>query len=142
MTENALLTTLQQHQEKMQQTLNRVDRGMMDPSAASDLWEPAVDVGVDDDRLVILMDLPGVSQEQIHIRLNEDCLVIEGRREPASDRLRLQRQECPSGHFSRSLYLPPGVRSEHLSARCEQGILRIEIRGLTAEDQVRVDEES
>ena len=142
MTENRLLTTLQQQQSKMEEVLKRVDRGMIDPDSTSDVWEPPVDVGVDGDHLVILMDLPGVAQEQIGIRLNEDCLIVEGRRQPVGEQLRLQRHECPSGFFSRSLYLPPGVRSEHLSARCEQGVLRIEICGLTAEDQVRVDKES
>jgi|GEM_PF-1848889 len=141
MNENSLLTTLQQQQGKMEDTLNQVDRGIIDPVNTTGMWEPAVDVGVDGDHLVILMDLPGVSQEQIGIRLNDDCLIVEGQRQPASEHLRLQRQECPNGRFSRSLYLPPGVRSEHLSARCEQGVLRIEIRGLTAEDQVRVDDE-
>ncbi len=99
MTENRLLTTLQQQQSKMEEVFKRVDRGMIDSDSTSDVWEPPVDVGVDGDHLVILMDLPGVAQEQIGIRLNEDCLIVEGRRQPVGEQLRLQRHECPSGFF-------------------------------------------
>ena len=143
MKETSLLATLQKQQDKMEDILGQVDRGLIDPGTPTGQWEPAVDVGVDQegDRLVILVDLPGVRQEQIRIHLEDNCLLIEGQREAAGDSLRLQRQECPTGIFSRSLYLPSGVRSEHLRASCDQGVLRIEISGLTAEDQVTVDDE-
>jgi HSP20 family protein len=131
---------LQQQQEKMASALQHVGDGAAPVVASAEVWEPAVDVVADDERLLICMDLPGVAQEQIQIRLNDDRLIVEGERRPRHEGLRLQRQECPGGPFHRCLFLPPGVTSEHLSARCHQGVLEIEIKGLTAEDQVQVDE--
>jgi HSP20 family protein len=73
-------------------------------------WEPPIDVIETDDEILILIALPGVDPDDVDALLENDALVIRGRRTlPAELRnARILRLELPQGRFERRIPLPTG----------------------------------
>src|ERR1700749_4338881 len=73
-------------------------------------WEPPIDVLETDREVLILIALPGVDPDDVEAMIDQDALVISGRRVlPAELRnARIHRLELPQGRFERRIALPPG----------------------------------
>jgi HSP20 family protein len=73
-------------------------------------WQPPIDMLETDDEILILVALPGVDPSEVEVMLDEDALVVSGRRVlPAELRnARIHRLELPQGRFGRRISLPPG----------------------------------
>ena len=92
-------------------------------------WEPPADVIESDGRLVILVALPGVSEDHVEVFTERGMLVVVGRRSfpdlPADSRF--QRLEIPYGQFCRRIALPSGeydVESNRMVNGCVQLVLQ------------------
>jgi HSP20 family molecular chaperone IbpA len=102
------------------EALSRVERLRREifhlPSAASSFasWEPPVDVLEAEDRVEIIVALPGVSEDAIRLSIEGGQLVIQGQRSLAPDlyRARIHRLELPQGRFERRVPLPAGRYNE------------------------------
>lgn len=80
-----------------------------------DRWDtPLVDVFENDDEFLLAADLPGVVNDSLRIDVDNEELLIEGRR-PKDDRW---------GHgFRRSFKVPAGTDFERVNAELKQGVL-------------------
>jgi len=89
-------------------------------------WRPAADLYETSSALMITVELPGVSEDQIEVMLYEDALVIEGVRrfEPPSD-ARYHSAEIRYGPFRLEVHLPSAIDRERVTARYEGGFLWI-----------------
>jgi HSP20 family protein len=77
----------------------------------------------------IEMAVPGFSKSEIQIKVDNSILTIfheNGKKEKEDDR-RVIRQEFVKGEFSRSFRLSRWVDHENITARFENGVLRVEI---------------
>src|SRR3954465_167273 len=86
-------------------------------------WMPAMDLVETDDHFVLRADLPGVSEEDVHIEFEDSALTISGERK-AEHELKNEgfyRLERASGSFQRSLTLPKGVDPAAVSASFARG---------------------
>jgi len=93
-------------------------------------WEPPVDVYESHHEFKIMIALPGVSPEHLHIILEDNHLVIGGQRHlPSGIQAHIQRLEIPYGRFERRLELPAG-RFEIGTREFENGCLLISLRKL------------
>lgn len=120
------LPDLQQMQQAMDQTLDRHQDAAT--SAEPPRWQPPVDIWETDQELVLLMDLPGVDQQQIDVQIDDHVLVVQGQRTlDARDDADMQRQERPVGVFERRFSLPDTVEVGRVRASCEQGVLTIRL---------------
>lgn len=91
-------------------------------------WEPPVDVYETRDEFIIMIALPGVTQEHVRIMLEDDHLIIEGERNlPASTESHIRRLEIPYGRFERHIALPAG-RFELGTRELVNGCLLISLR--------------
>ncbi len=90
---------------------------------------PAMDLVEEDDRYVLRADLPGVSEDDVSIELDDNVLTISGehRSEHEERRDGYHRVERATGRFSRSLVLPDGVDPDSVQARFEQGVLEVSV---------------
>jgi HSP20 family protein len=90
-------------------------------------WLPAADVHETDSSLNVVLELPGLSQDQIQINVDGDELVVEGERRmkrgDASETF--HRVERNYGSFSRRFRLPSTVDRERIEARFRHGVLEI-----------------
>ena len=90
-------------------------------------WTPPVDIHEGADRVIVRADLPGLKQEEIDIRVENNVLVIRGERrlDPAQRREEFLRIERPLGSFSRSFSLPPTVDQTRIGAEYRNGVLEL-----------------
>jgi HSP20 family protein len=92
-------------------------------------WMPAMDLVESGDHFVLRADLPGLSEEDVRIELEDSTLTISGERkaEHESRDEGFHRVERAFGTFSRSLTLPKGVDPEAVSAAFDRGVLEVRI---------------
>ncbi len=95
---------------------------------ASD-WVPAVDIKEEQDRYVILADVPGVDPKSIDITMENGVLTLRGERSSESDEERdgYKRVERVRGTFYRRFTLPDSVNPEGITAHGNNGVLEIVI---------------
>jgi HSP20 family molecular chaperone IbpA len=74
------------------------------------VWEPPADVFETDSDIWIVVALPGVSADQIVLRVEAAELVVQTERAHRSgiEAMRIRRLEIPYGAFERRIELPPG----------------------------------
>jgi HSP20 family protein len=92
-------------------------------------WVPPVDLVELDDHFELRADLPGVSDDDVSIEVQDGTLTISGERR-AEDRKEgagWYRYERSFGSFSRSLTLPEGVDADAIEANFEGGVLEVRI---------------
>jgi HSP20 family protein len=89
-----------------------------------------VDIREEDDRFVLIADIPGVEREAIDISLEKDVLTVRGERRmtETEETGTLRRRERLHGTFLRRFTLPDTVDTGgEISAALKDGVLRIEI---------------
>ena len=90
-------------------------------------WQPLMDLYETGEELVILIDLAGVSCEEIELTLSGSVLIVKGERK---DHLQGRRRafhlmEINFGPFERSLELPVNVDSDNVRTSCQDGFLEV-----------------
>jgi len=92
-------------------------------------WVPAVDLVEGDGGYVLRADLPGLSEGDVTIEVENDVLTVSGKRETSSETKEdgYHRIERSSGSFSRRLKLPTGVETEQIKATFDKGVLEVKI---------------
>ena len=92
-------------------------------------WSPRVDVREEENRYVILADVPGIDPKEIEISMDKGVLTIKGERkaENVSENAKVTRVERSSGGFKRSFTLPDSVDAEAITAAGKHGVLEISI---------------
>jgi HSP20 family protein len=82
-----------------------------------------------DDHFVLKADLPGLSEEDVHVDVDNDVLTVSGERKGEHEDKRdgFVRVERSYGSFRRSLTLPEGVDADAVTASFDRGVLEISI---------------
>lgn len=104
-----------------------VSSGGQGGSQGSVLLAPHMDVSETDKEVRIQAELPGVSENDIEVSLNEDVLTIraEKKQERKEEREGVHFSERAFGTFQRSLRLPFQVNPDQVQARFENGVLNV-----------------
>ena len=117
----------------LQTEMNRLFNTVFDAPAVGSggarRWTPAMDLLETEDHFVLRADLPGMSEEDVSIELEDNVLTVSGERKSNHEENRegFYRVERAFGAFSRSLTLPKGVDPESVSAGFDQGVLEVRI---------------
>jgi HSP20 family protein len=92
-------------------------------------WVPPVDLVEADDHFVLKADLPGLSESDVSIEVQDGTLAISGERssEHEGRERGWYRIERSFGSFRRSLTLPDGVDPDGISASFDRGVLEVRI---------------
>jgi len=92
-------------------------------------WIPAMDLLETQDDFVLKADLPGLSESDVNIELEDNVLTISGERKSEHEDRKegYYRVERAWGSFSRSLTLPEGVNPEGVKAGFDRGVLEVRI---------------
>jgi HSP20 family protein len=100
----------------------RLDRFAPGPSG----WVPPVDVHETPERYVLTAELPGLTQDDVEIKIHEDHLTISGRRRERNAACeQYHRVERGHGSFSRTFHLPHPVDADRVSADLRHGVLTV-----------------
>ncbi len=94
-------------------------------------WSPQVDIREDEQRFVILADIPGIDPPQIEVSMDKGILSIKGKRERAAGidnkAGKFSRVERVHGEFHRRFALPETADAEGITASGSHGVLEISI---------------
>jgi HSP20 family protein len=94
---------------------------------SSSAW-PRVNLYDEGSNLVLKADVPGLSEKDVHVTLNESGISISGERKVAPpEGYSAHRQERTSFSFSRSLSLPCKVNPEQTQALVKNGVLTVRL---------------
>jgi HSP20 family protein len=92
-------------------------------------WVPAMDLVETDKDFVLKADLPGMSDSDVKIELEDNVLTISGERKAEHEERQAgyYRVERSFGSFRRSLTLPDGVDPDSVKATFHNGVLEVTV---------------
>lgn len=96
----------------------------------AEAWVPPMDVRVEDDKLRVRLELPGIDPDaDVEIDVTNGVLNVAGERkqEQTSEGEGWHRREMRYGRFERHLALPDGIDPSSLQATYDAGILDVTI---------------
>jgi HSP20 family protein len=118
----------------LQNEMNRLFNTLFDAPAPGNggslrRWIPAMDLVETDEHFVLKADLPGLTEEDVNIEVEDNVLVLSGERKAEHEDKRegFVRVERAFGGFRRSLTLPEGVDPESVTATFDKGVLEVRI---------------
>ena len=99
---------------------------MLQPAARTGFLAPA-DVAVSENDVVLTMDLPGLTADDLHIEVLDGQLVLRGerRRPELSEGSRWAHAERTFGRFERRIQLPRGIDPDAITASMDNGVLSL-----------------
>jgi HSP20 family protein len=118
----------------LQNEMNRLFGTVFDAPAPSNggtlrRWMPAMDLVESGDHFVLRADLPGLSEGDVSIELEDNVLTVAGERKAEHEAKKegFYRMERSFGQFRRSLTLPDGVDADGIAATFDKGVLEVRI---------------
>lgn len=90
-------------------------------------FTPAVDIAEENDQYDIQVSIPGMKKSDFNLEISDGRLTISGERkmEEKKEGKNFHSVETHYGSFSRSFYLPEDVEQGNISAKYEDGLLKV-----------------
>jgi HSP20 family protein len=105
-----------------------------DPVAAAS-FVPAVDIYEDAQKVMLKLEVPGIDQKDLDVRVENHTLTVKGERkfeaeeppvqEKEKNYLRIERRY---GSFYRAFTLPNSVDTENVAASYNAGVMKLELK--------------
>jgi HSP20 family protein len=115
----------------LQNRVNNLFRDMNDGDSplTTASFVPAVDIYEDSKKVVLKLEVPGINEKDLDIRVENNTLTVKGERkfEKEEKEENFHRIERRYGTFYRAFTLPSTVDTEHVQANYENGILKLEL---------------
>jgi len=114
----------------LQNEMSRFMNGLLEGNGrSSQSWIPTADVWEAENEIVYAFDLPGVSEEQISVELDDGALTVTAERERGQtiEDGRYFRFERRFGTFTRTIGVPQGVTEDSVTATYENGVLEVHV---------------
>jgi HSP20 family protein len=126
----------------MSRALQTAGPGFGDELTTTGSFVPPVDIYEDENSLSLRLEIPGMKQDELDIRLENHTLTVRGERkfEKEEKEENFHRIERRYGSFSRSFTLPNTVDTDKVNADYKDGILSIELakRAETKPKQIKI----
>ena len=93
-------------------------------------FAPAVDVYEDAQKIVLKLEVPGIEEKDLDVRVENHTLTVKGERklEKEEKEENFHRIERRYGSFYRAFTLPSTVDTESISANYNAGVLKLELK--------------
>ena len=112
--------------------MNRLFRESYSPEGPEEAltttsFAPAVDIYEDEHTITLKMEVPGIDEKDIDVRIENNTLTVHGERkiEKEEKEENFRRIERQYGSFTRSFTLPSSVDPTQVSANYDKGLLEI-----------------
>jgi HSP20 family protein len=116
----------------LQDRMNRLFRESYGPegrdeSLTTSQFAPPVDVYEDEHNVVLKVEVPGIDEKDIDVRVENNVLTVHGERkvEKEEKEENFRRVERQYGSFTRTFTLPSTVDADRIQADYDKGILKI-----------------
>ncbi|MGD0629855.1 MAG: Hsp20/alpha crystallin family protein [Terracidiphilus sp.] len=115
----------------LQNRVNSLFRDLNDgeEAAAAPSFAPPVDIYEDAKKVVLKLEVPGIDQKDLDIRIENHTLTVKGERkfEAEEKEQNFHRIERRYGNFFRAFTLPSTVDTESVQASYNAGVLKLEL---------------
>jgi HSP20 family protein len=117
----------------MQNRINRFVRESYSPEGPEALtttnFALPVDIYEDEHTIAVKMDVPGIDEKDIDVRIENNTLTVHGERkiEKEEKEENFRRVERHYGSFTRSFTLPSSVDTGQVNANYDKGVLKISL---------------
>src|SRR5712671_504166 len=100
-----------------------------DESLATSSFAPAVDVYEDEHDITLKIEVPGIDEKDIDVRIEGNTLTVHGERkfEKEEKEENYRRVERQYGSFTRTFTLPNTVDHDSVQADYEKGVLKVKL---------------
>jgi HSP20 family protein len=97
---------------------------------AAGAWTPRMSVWESDDEILVCLDVPGVTRDDLKVTTRGNLITVTGLRPVPRERqdYRLFASEEPVREFRRTLLVPGGLATGEPRAELKDGVLEITIR--------------
>src|ERR1700678_2329744 len=101
-----------------------------DEPVAAARFRPAVDIYEDAKKIVLKLEVPGIEEKDLDIRVENHTLTVKGERkfEKEEKEENFHRIERRYGSFYRAFTLPSTVDTENVAATYNAGVLKLELK--------------
>jgi HSP20 family protein len=123
------LTSLQSEMNRLFNTFFDTPTTSGNGNNAVRRWVPSMDLVETDEHFVLRADLPGLTEADVSIELEDNVLTVSGERQAEHEDKKegFYRMERSFGQFRRSLTLPDGVDADGIGATFDKGVLEVRI---------------
>jgi HSP20 family protein len=118
----------------IQNRINRFVRESYSPEGPDEAltttsFAPPVDIYEDEHTIAVKMEVPGIDEKDIDVRIENNTLTVHGERkiEKEEKEENFRRVERQYGSFTRSFTLPSSVDTGQVSAHYDKGVLNINL---------------
>lgn len=120
-----MLDDMRRMQERIEQTFGTL---APTPVMRAD-WRPAIDVKETETGLTVTAELPGMTEQDVELSVDDDLLTIKGEKksESTKEEKGWHVQERSYGAFARTLQLPFAPRAEDVTAEFAKGVLTVTV---------------
>lgn len=103
-----------------------LEEGAKESTRPGRVFVPAVDILENEEEIIVLADMPGVSSKNVDIDLRESVLTIEGRITPVEGEKEVTvYREFDWGDYVRQFTLSDAIDQEKITAKMDLGVLRL-----------------
>ncbi len=127
------LRELSAMQDRMNR-MNRLFRESFSPESPEEAltttsFAPPVDIYEDEHTITLKMEVPGIDEKDIDVRIEGNTLTVHGERKLETDEKEenYRRIERQYGSFTRSFTLPSSVDPTQVSAHYDKGVLKVNL---------------
>ena len=121
-------------QQDRMNRLNRLFRESYAPDGPEEAlkttsYAPPVDIYEDEHNITLKLEVPGIDEKDIDVRIENTTLTVHGERniEKEEKEENFRRVERQYGEFTRSFTLPSSVDPGQVSANYDKGVLKIKL---------------
>src|SRR6266853_1878844 len=116
-------------QDRMNRLFRETYNEGQDQSLTTSSFAPAVDVYEDEHNVSLKIEVPGIDEKDIDVRIENNTLTVHGERkiEKEEKEENYRRVERQYGSFTRTFTLPNTVETEDVSATYVKGVLKIKL---------------
>ena len=114
--------------------MNRLFRESYSPEGPEEAltttsFAPPVDIYEDEHNIILKLEVPGIDEKDIDVRIDNNTLTVHGERkiEKEEKEENYRRVERQYGSFTRTFTLPNTIDTEHVSATYDKGVLKIKL---------------
>jgi HSP20 family protein len=103
--------------------------GGREESFTAGAFVPPVDIYEDEHGIQLKLEVPGIEQKDLEVKVENNVLTVSGERKFEKDEKEenYRRVERRYGSFTRSFTLPPTVNTEDVSADYNNGVLKVKL---------------
>ncbi len=131
--------------DSLRQEFDRLVDRFIEPRAVTlpfgdGAWLPDTDLVENEKEFVVRLEVPGISKEQLEVKLEGDLLMVRGERKETTERKdeRFVWRERTEGAFARSLRLPSPVDPARVEASVKDGVLTVTLPRLAPPNLAKI----